>query len=319
MRGRSDPNRRALAGEEIMGKGKAKDKHRDEKRDEAEAEAVAAKAASKKALKSSEKGAEKAGKSGKAPKAKREKSKVKAKPKGMRWIAPYLTVKDVDHSLAWYEKAFGFTTAFSLPGPDGKSMHAEMRHEKGVLMLGSETPDGRSRAPGKDGAGVSMYVYCRDVDALAASARAQGATIAEEPEDQFWGDRTCFLVDPDGHQWMFATHVFDMEDAEEYDDGPCGDEACGVCVDVDADDAAEAAAILAANAAEGKPAEAKAPAPAPAKAEAPAPAKADAAAPAPAKPEAPAKAAKPEPAKAEAAPKAAAKPEATKSGSSPAK
>ena len=135
---------------------------------------------------------------------------VKAKPRGMRWVNPYLTVSDVDAALAWYEKAFGFKTTLTLPGPDGKPVHAEMRHKKSTIMMGPESADGRSRAPGKQGAPVSMYCYCEDVDAIAASARAAGAQVLEEPQDQFWGDRTCFLVDPAGHQWMFATHKFDM-------------------------------------------------------------------------------------------------------------
>jgi PhnB protein len=175
---------------------------------------------------------------GDGKKVKRSK-KVKPKPRGMRWISPYLTVKDVDRSLAWYEKAFGFRTLFSMPGPDGKPMHAEMGHEKSVVMIGPETPEGRSRAPGKDGAGVSMYIFCRDVDAIAASASAAGATIAEAPADQFWGDRTCFLIDPDGHQWMFATHVFDMDP----DAGACPESECGACSPEECPDDKAASAV----------------------------------------------------------------------------
>jgi PhnB protein len=145
-----------------------------------------------------------------APKAK----KVKPKPKGMRWVNPYLTVRDVDAALAWYEKAFGFKTTFKMPGPDGKTVHAEMRHRKSPIMLSPELPDNPARTPGQQSAPVSMYCYCDDVDAVAASARAAGANVLEEPADQFWGDRTCFLIDPEGHKWMFATHKFEMAPGE---------------------------------------------------------------------------------------------------------
>jgi PhnB protein len=144
---------------------------------------------------------------------KRAKSKVKAKQKGMRWVNPYLTVRDPAASLAWYERAFGFKTAFAMPGPDGKIMHAEMRYKKSVIMLGPESPDGRCTPPAKQsgGAPVTLYTFCDDVDAVAASAKVAGAKVLQEPQDMFYGDRTCFVVDPDGHQWMFATHQFDWD------------------------------------------------------------------------------------------------------------
>ena len=54
---------------------------------------------------------------------------------------------------------------------------------------------------------VGLYVYCDDVDALFARATAAGAQAKVPPQDTFWGDRMCQLVDPDGHTWNFATHV----------------------------------------------------------------------------------------------------------------
>ena len=45
-------------------------------------------------------------------------------------------------------------------------------------------------------------------------ARAAGATIAAEPADQFYGDRTYRAVDPEGHCWTFAAHVRDVSRAE---------------------------------------------------------------------------------------------------------
>jgi PhnB protein len=31
------------------------------------------------------------------------------------------------------------------------------------------------------------------------------------PQDMFWGDRMCNLLDPDGHSWSFATNVADFD------------------------------------------------------------------------------------------------------------
>ena len=52
---------------------------------------------------------------------------------------------------------------------------------------------------------LNFYVYCPDVDRVAADAKAAGATIERPPEDMFWGDRTASIRDPDGYLWMFAT------------------------------------------------------------------------------------------------------------------
>jgi uncharacterized glyoxalase superfamily protein PhnB len=45
-------------------------------------------------------------------------------------------------------------------------------------------------------------------------ARAAGAVIAAEPEDQFYGDRTYRAVDPEGHGWTFAARVRDVTRSE---------------------------------------------------------------------------------------------------------
>ncbi|MGH3320820.1 MAG: VOC family protein [Streptosporangiaceae bacterium] len=41
-----------------------------------------------------------------------------------------------------------------------------------------------------------------------------GAVIAEEPADQFYGDRTYRAFDPEGHCWTFSMHVRDVTKAE---------------------------------------------------------------------------------------------------------
>jgi uncharacterized glyoxalase superfamily protein PhnB len=53
-----------------------------------------------------------------------------------------------------------------------------------------------------------------DVDAHFAHAREAGATIAAEPADQFYGDRNYRAIDPEGHQWIFSTHVRDVPPEE---------------------------------------------------------------------------------------------------------
>jgi PhnB protein len=54
---------------------------------------------------------------------------------------------------------------------------------------------------------VILYTYMENVDEVASRAASAGATVVQQPRDEFWGDRCCILVDPQGHWWMMATHV----------------------------------------------------------------------------------------------------------------
>jgi len=136
------------------------------------------------------------------------------KPEGVPGLFPYLTVKDADESIQFYEKAFGFKLS-SKPARDenGNTQHAEMKFGEDVcIMFAPEgawgafrrTPTALSILPP-----ISIYIYCEDVDALYKKAMANGARSVMEPNDGFWGDRFCTLADPDGHEWMFATNITD--------------------------------------------------------------------------------------------------------------
>ncbi len=55
-----------------------------------------------------------------------------------------------------------------------------------------------------------LTVYVDDVDAHYQRATAAGATIVLELANQPWGDRRYQASDPEGHQWSFAQHIFDV-------------------------------------------------------------------------------------------------------------
>ena len=139
-----------------------------------------------------------------------------AKPDNMPWLTPCLTVKDPDASVAFYNKAFGFEKRFSMPGPDGHTVHAEVTWRDGVIMLGPECPKMKTKSPATTGVRPSsgLYVYCDDVDALFKQATAAGAGVESSPQDMFWGDRMCTLIDPDGYYWSFGTNVADFDPAK---------------------------------------------------------------------------------------------------------
>ena len=158
-------------------------------------------------------------------KAKAKKAKPARKrstPRKVNWhgpqmpiITPYLSVRDGMAALAFYEKAFGFKRRFEMKSPEGRLRHGEVEHGNGVIMVGEPCPEIGYRAPADvGGSPVALYVYVPNVDAAAQAAKAAGATIVSEPKDQFYGDRTCELVDPEGHRWSIATHVKDVDPAD---------------------------------------------------------------------------------------------------------
>lgn len=133
------------------------------------------------------------------------------RPENMPEIAPNVFYDDPAAALDWLAKAFGFTTRMSLPGPDGGVIHAEMEVGDSAIMLSPTSGNPAWRSPRSLGGAVTtgLYVYVDDVDAHHARARSAGATIAAEPEDMFWGDRTYVAEDLEGHRWTFARRVGD--------------------------------------------------------------------------------------------------------------
>jgi len=168
------------------------------------------------------------------PKAKRvvAKAKPKSRPKraaaakpagrsvrapGYQWVNAFLTVRDVAQAIDFYINGFGFKLRGSMPGPDGKIMHAEMMHNDSVLMMGPENP----QMPAPQGPSpVTIFAYVDNVDEVTARAAAAGAQVIQQPKDEFWGDRCAILIDPQGHSWMLGTHIRDVSMEEmQPDDG----------------------------------------------------------------------------------------------------
>ena len=134
-------------------------------------------------------------------------------PENMPRITPYLYYEDLAAALDWLARAFGFRERLRMPGPDGSVAHAEMELADGVIMLGR--PDPGYRNPNRlGGVTVSLYVYVDDVDEHFRRAKAAGATVVQEPKEEFWGDRFYGVKDPEGHHWYFAQCVRDVSPEE---------------------------------------------------------------------------------------------------------
>ena len=75
-------------------------------------------------------------------------------------------------------------------------------------MLGPEMPHMGSRSAKTIGASpASLYLLTENADKAVAKAIKLGATSKGPVMNMFWGDRCGTIVDPEGYNWMVATHI----------------------------------------------------------------------------------------------------------------
>lgn len=136
-------------------------------------------------------------------------------PDGFHTITPYLRVRKGREAIDFYKKAFGAEEVYSLPGPDGSVMHAELKIGDSRMMLGEECKDWGLMSPlSLGGNGSGLHLYVEDVDASFKRAADAGCKVAMPPTDMFWGDRYGKLIDPFGHEWSIGTHMEDLSPDE---------------------------------------------------------------------------------------------------------
>jgi uncharacterized glyoxalase superfamily protein PhnB len=129
-----------------------------------------------------------------------------------------LCYRDPRAALTWLEKALGFEIAMLIEDAQGNLAHSEMRFENALIMIGSEWSANHA-SPASIGGKNTQTVHIQvaaDIDAHCERARAAGAEIIQEPEDQFYGDRSYRLRDPEGHIWTIGqtVKVVTREEAE---------------------------------------------------------------------------------------------------------
>lgn len=117
-------------------------------------------------------------------------------------VFPVLAVEDIQTSLKFYTEELAFDTAFVLPGPDGSPIYANVTHGSGVNILLSLQPGVADK-----GRGVVFMLYMpegKQIDAYYEEVQGRGVTIETPIADQYWGDRTFAVLDPDGFHLIFA-------------------------------------------------------------------------------------------------------------------
>lgn len=114
-------------------------------------------------------------------------------------MSPYLICHDAEGLIAFLAAAFGGELQRRFDHPDGSLMHAEVRIDDSVVMLGGgATPTETSD--------VHIHLYVPDVHATFARAVEAGATVVATPIRKRDGDDLRGGVrDASGTTWWIAT------------------------------------------------------------------------------------------------------------------
>jgi uncharacterized glyoxalase superfamily protein PhnB len=130
-----------------------------------------------------------------------------AEPRGT--IVPTLRYRDVPAAIDWLCKAFGLELQLTVDGEDGAVSYAELTFGSGMVMLGpvEGAPGGAMTQPDAGAAETQIcYLFVPDVHAHYARAKAAGAEIILDVDDEASGGRGYSCRDPEGHVWSFGTY-----------------------------------------------------------------------------------------------------------------
>jgi uncharacterized glyoxalase superfamily protein PhnB len=138
-------------------------------------------------------------------------------------VVPVVFYKDPIAALRWLEAAFGFELGMLVTDSEGRVGHAEMTWRGAGIGVGGEWASDELLGPASlkspaslAGAGTQFVRIFMDqgIDEHCARAKAAGARVTQEPQNQFYGDRTYRALDLEGHVWNFAQQVKAMTVAE---------------------------------------------------------------------------------------------------------
>jgi uncharacterized glyoxalase superfamily protein PhnB len=122
-----------------------------------------------------------------------------------QFIYPALRYRDARAAIDWLQKAFGFEPLQVHDGEDGTVAHAELKfRDDAIVMLSSEREN--DERFGKHAGQGWLYLVVDDPDAHYERAKAAGAEIVMELEDQDYGSRDYSARDPEGNLWSFGTY-----------------------------------------------------------------------------------------------------------------
>lgn len=134
---------------------------------------------------------------------------------GQATFQPTAFYRDPMAALRWLETAFGFETTTLVTDAEGRVGYSEMSFLGGTVSINPAFSDpiigdARMVSPLDLDGRCTQFIRIHlpeGLDAHYERARAAGARITQPPEDQFYGERTYRVQDPEGHVWNFSQTV----------------------------------------------------------------------------------------------------------------
>lgn len=119
------------------------------------------------------------------------------KPSSYPSLSPYLVCPDAERLIAFLEAAFGGTVQRRFDRPDGSLMHAEVKIDDSIVMIGG--------AAGTAATSVHIHLYVEDALATFTRAVDAGADVVQEPTRKTDDDLRGGVQDAWGTTWWIAT------------------------------------------------------------------------------------------------------------------
>lgn len=126
-------------------------------------------------------------------------------------LIPALRYRDVDQAIEWLCVAFGFEKRDVVGGADGSTLYAYLTRGSAMILVrsvGESAVDRLMMQPDEIGGAEtqSCYLVVEDADQHCRGARAAGADILLNVDDDAHGGRGYSCRDLEGHVWSFGTY-----------------------------------------------------------------------------------------------------------------
>jgi catechol 2,3-dioxygenase-like lactoylglutathione lyase family enzyme len=110
------------------------------------------------------------------------------------YTRPVLFVANIERSVDFYVKQFGFTEKWRFVDEEGTAEVAQVSRPGCELILTAEASDKRGKGL------MFVSLDSDDLNALRGELEARGVDVKEG----LWGYRVMVIVDPDGNEFYFA-------------------------------------------------------------------------------------------------------------------
>lgn len=120
-------------------------------------------------------------------------------------ILPVLHYRDVAEAIEWLSHAFGFTERWRIA-----NHRAQLAYEGGAIAITELSAGPGAKGDGGLGTRHQVMMRVKNADEHCAQARRGSATILQEPQDFFYGERQYTAEDLGGHRWTFSETINDL-------------------------------------------------------------------------------------------------------------